>query len=315
MNPSNPFFYTPEFAFDGRYEVEEPGPTSVPDPNTAAMTDANNLGWGYALDPDGVRPSPNSAKILSARFGIADPDQDWPYLSIVPTIYAGANVGCGYQSIEGVESTCEPSPFPGLPPQCTQERAVPAICPTEKFTYLNSVLFAEVTSETNASGDIVVEIYPGHVVTTSFLTVVRGGIKGKMMIPTPSGYQVMRMRYSENEMGSRVKPIKASIGTGGDGEPELSASVDLYLDAPLLWRNIQTVQDTQGGPDHNFFSYETHLDLAGGVEFLKDGRMMVEQRNQSDVFFYLRGNQPAIFVDLLIPREGSFLKYVSEPIK
>ena len=315
LDPSNLLFYTPEYAFDGRYEVEEPGPTSLPDPNTEAMTDAENLGWGYSLDPEGVLPSPNSAKILSARFDIADPDQDWPYLSINGLSYAGANVGCGYQSVEGVESTCEPSPLPGLPPQCSQERAVPAICPTEKFTYLNSVLFAEVTTKTDEGGDIVVGIYPGHVVTTAFLTVIRGGIKGDNTTPMSSGYQVMRMRYSEDELGNRVKPIKASIGTGGDDGPALSASVDLYLDAPLLWRNIATVQGTQDGPDHNFFSYETHLDLAGAVDFLDDGRMVVEQRNQNDTFFYLRGNQPATFIDLVIPREGSFLKYLSKPIK
>ncbi|GGJ98270.1 hypothetical protein GCM10007426_29220 [Alloalcanivorax dieselolei] len=315
LDPNNPFFYKPEIAFDGIYELEEPGPKMISDPNTESLTDSDNLGWGYMMDPDGVKPSPNSAKVLSSRFDVANPDADWPYLSINNTMYAGANVGCGYQNIQGVDSTCQDNPFPGLPPICAQERAVPSICPTEKFTYLSSVLFAEVTSEVSEDGSIKVNIFPGHVVTTSFLTVVRGGIKGTTMVPTPSGYQVMRMRYTEDGSNNRIYPIEAEIGKSPEGTPQLSASVDLYLDAPLLWRNIQNTQGTLGGPDHNFFSYETSFSLTGGVKFLEDGRMIAEQINQNEVNFSLRGNQPATFIDLIIPKEGSFLQYISQPIK
>jgi len=123
------------------------------------------------------------------------------------------------------------------------------------------------------------------------------------------------MRYAENEQELRKLLIPAEITPSSTDGAELSTSVDLYLDAPLLWGNMNRAVQTTGGPDHNFFSYETALDLSGDISFLDDGRMVVEQKNLNRADFYLRGNQPAVYIDIFIPREGSYLKYVSEPIK
>ena len=147
------------------------------------------------------------------------------------------------------------------------------------------------------------------------MTFARGGNDEGGPIPIQSGYQVMRMRYAENEQGLRRLLIPAAITPSSTDGAELSTRVDLYLDAPLLWGNMNRAVQTTGGPDHNFFSYETALDLSGDINFLDDGRMVVEQKNLNRADFYLRGNQPAVYIDIFIPEEGSYLKYVSEPIK
>jgi len=308
--------YRPHAAFDGVYQLEETGPSDSADESTATLTDAGNLGYGNLLDPNGVEPTPNSAKILSSRYGIAEVS-DWPYTTVSGFHNVGANIGCGYYAFEGAgEQTCIPNPFGG-DPFCSFDRyqAKPNICPNEKFTYLTGVLFAEVTSEVAEDGALLTYIHPGRIATTSFMTFARGGNDEAGPIPIQSGYQVMRMRYAENEQGLRRLLIPAAITPSSTEGSELSTSVDLYLDAPLLWGNMNRAVQTIGGPDHNFFSYETALDLSGGISFLNDGRMVVEQKNLNRADFYLRGNQPAAYIDIFIPKEGSYLKYVSEPIK
>ena len=303
--------YNPSAAIDGFFDTEESGPTSVPDTTTDGLTDLDNLGFGMPLDPNGLKPSANSAKILSTRFGIADPDTDWPYSAINGTQNVGANVGCGYTAWEGVG---EPTCYFGI---CVYSRfqGIPNECPEEKFTYLNGVLFAEVTNRTDSSGSLLVHIYPGKIVTTSFLTVARGGVGENSSVPIESGYQVMRMRFTKEDSDAvRSEPITARIDDNG-GEAFLSASVDLYLDAPYLWRNIQEATKTTQGADHNFFSYPVSINLTGPITFLDDGRMKIKQINQEPVHLRLRGNVPATYIDLKIPAQGSHLQYISTPIK
>jgi len=325
MDP-NTSVYNPNTIFDADYQAQESGPTDLADPNTQGLTDSAEGGWGQLLDPEGILPAPNSAKIISTLFDIQNPDQDWPIPAIgggsghaVPanTQVVGASVGCSYQSQEPVPSSqvCSINPFTGEEIcHYNQYKSVTDICPREKFTYLNSVLFAEVEPGIDSNGNIPVKIYPGHVVTTSFTTFGRFGKADAGFAPVPSGYQVMRMRYTKDANGDRVKEVPASISESGDSLPQLTTSLDLYLNAPLLYRNMMTALGATTAVE-NFFSYPSHFDLAGAVSFLSDGRMMVSQRNTSAVPFHLRSSAPVVYIDLEIPKNGSYLQYVSEPIK
>lgn len=308
--------YDPDNIFEGSYQTQESGPTSTPDPNTQGLTDATDGGFGQVLDPEGVLPAPNSAKILSTLFGVKNIDQDYPFSgSVIGSYVVGASVGCSYQSQVPVPSSqvCTTTPF-GTNCYYKQYKSIPAICPKDKFTYLNGVLFAEVMQGTDSNGNIPVEIYPGHVVTTSFNTFGRLGQTQAGIVPVRSGYQVMRMRYAKNSQGERVDNIPASISAGDDNKPRLQTSLDLYLDAPLLVRNISTILKHTGATD-NFFSYPTHLNLTGSVSFLNDGRMLIDQHNTNSAAFKLRGFGPPTYVNLEIPKNGSYLQYISAPIK
>ena len=57
------------------------------------------------------------------------------------------------------------------------------------------------------------------------------------------------------------------------------------------------------------------MNLSGPVNFLEDGRMIVEQFNDTPVEVQVRGNVPVTFLNLMIPERGTHLRYVSEPIK
>lgn len=316
LNPSNPFLYNSNLIFDGHYNIQENGPTSEADPNTEGLTDSAQGGLGQALDPQGVLPSPNSAKIISTLFGVQNPDQDWPFTgSPDGEEIVGASVGCSYQSQNPVPSSqvCNSTPF-GTICHYTQYNAITDTCPKDKFTYLNGVLFAEVEPGTDVNGNIPVKIYPGHVITTSFTTFGLQGIAQNGIAATPSGYQVMRMRYNKDANGNRTADISAVISNDGSNRPQLETSLDLYLDAPLLVRNIERALGVTGVTE-NFFSYPTHLDLAGNITFLSDGRMTIDQRNTNSPSFDLRGDAPPIWINLQIPKGDSYLQYISEPIK
>lgn len=315
IDPNNSGF-NPASIYEGEYQTQESGPTSQPDPNTQGLTDAADGGFGQALDPQGALPAPNSAKIISTLFGIDNIDQDYPFSNNgIGVDVVGASVGCSYQTQSPIESTKTCTTFFGIT-TCTysQYKSIPAICPKDKFTYLNGVLFAEVEPGTDANGNIPVEIYPGHVVTTSFNTFGRMGQTQTGIAPVRSGYQVMRMRYAKNTNGNRVDHIPATISDGADNEPQLNTSLDLYLDAPLLVRNIGLTSNTSG-TTNNFFSYPTHLDLTGNVSFLNDGRMRIDQRNTNSPSFKLRGYGPPLYVNLAIPKNDAYLQYISAPVK
>ncbi len=265
------------------YAMEEPVPGDEPDP----FTDPE-------LDPNGVRPLPNSAKILVRTPGGLPQGQAQPPFG---TLNSGT-VGCGFN-------------YPAPEDQTVDSVADPLVCPKEKFTYLTAALNAEVTDEYVEGQGLKVLIWPGRILTTSFRVYQNLNTD---MVPVPSGLQIMRMRYQEDGNGQRNQPIEAWIKDGADG-PVLSAeNVDLYLDSPFLERNLfgLTVY-------HNIYSYPITMSLSGGVKFLDDGRMVVEQFNTEDVpvdvqFFSPLGFQ-AGFLDLLIPQRGSYISYVSNPIK
>jgi hypothetical protein len=254
------------------YEVEEYGPTDTPDP-------------GYPqFDPNGVKPSKNSAKLLS-RFNSEGASG---------VLINGANIGCDYQ-------------FP---------TDVPFECPDEKFTYLSSAIVAEVTDEVTDDG-LKVLMWPSQVVGTS--VPLFGLTDFGFLIPVPgrTGPQILRMRFSEGEDSpvARTKPIVAWIKQS-EGQLSLQAEVDLYVNAPYVTEyGVGAVQNTA-----NLTSYRVTMGLEGPVEFLDDGRMVVEQFNVNpvDIMLKLHGRNNggyAGYVDLFIPEGGSRLNFVSEPIK
>ncbi|MCU5784280.1 hypothetical protein MA04_03580 [Alcanivorax balearicus MACL04] len=293
-----------------------------PDPTTADLVDRN----GVPMDPNGVKPPPNSAKILSRDMGDRSLEEvaEKGY-SINGAAGPGVNpadiaamsgllVGCGYAAYEpyadqtGCDVAGELEFFPGFEQKRTCYQGVPAECPRDKFTYLNGALFAEVSNDPVANG-VKVLIHPGHMVTTSFRTFMKGplrGARGENVANT--GYQLMRMRYVDGA------PIEALIEEGLDG-PELNASVPLYMDAPYLVTDIVERKRLLSTAHHNLYSYPVEMSLSGPISFLDDGRMIAEQWNLSDLVIEQRVNAPALSADLIVPAGGTHIRYISESIK
>lgn len=281
-------------------DAQEYGPST--EPHVHSFSD---------YDPNGVLPGPNMAKVLSVPVvpsselppylvsGIDNPmAADYPLLTDL-------NVGCGFGG--------------DFDPRNTEH----GICPENKFTTLTSALFAEVTDEKNLNGDVKVKIWPGVIMGSNInlvgvfllspgdpmyelftMDVRQGG----------SGPLVMRMRYAEDEHGNRTQPIEAWIAQTPQG-PVLRATVDLYLDTPSAMRlgmGYAVYHTTHTG-------YPITMELEGPVRFLSDGRMVVEQWNANPVVTELEvSGQAGIFVgkfDVVIPERGSYLQYISEPIK
>jgi hypothetical protein len=264
--------------------IEEPGPTEI-DPNADPE-----------LDPNGMLPPPNSAKILSLNAKGKDMDEGGMMLLI-----NGANVGCGVS--EWVSDDPEYNGTYGLFPAC----------PKEKFTYVHAGLSAEITGIYQPGQGLKVKIWPTRLVTTNFLTMAHMATFPSQST-VQSGPQIMRMRYEEGEDGRRNQPITGWIRSGPDGQPELVADMDLYLDAPWLTSNVSAP-----GSVHNQNSYLVHMTMSGPIQFMDDGRMLVTQKNGNavDVNVQILANDGSNFgeVSLSIPVAGSHLQFVSEPIK
>ncbi|MTI51661.1 MAG: hypothetical protein FH757_08540 [Alcanivorax sp.] len=254
------------------YEVSEYGPTTIPDQKYPQF------------DPSGVKPAPNSAKLLS-RF---DSQGD------LGVVVNGANIGCDYQ-------------FP---------TDVPLECPEEKFTYLSSAIVAEVTDQVSNEG-LKVLMWPSQVMGTSLPLFGLSDFGILIPVPGMTGPQILRMRFNESGSGQTVrnKPIEAWI-KDRNGQLTLEAEVDLYVNAPYVTEyGVGALQNTA-----NLTSYRITMQLRGPVNFLDDGRMTVEQFNINpvDIMLKLHGRDQgayAGYVDLFIPEEGSRLNFVSEPIK
>jgi hypothetical protein len=298
------------------YDINETdGVDWQPDSSTASLVDST---YGLPIDPSGVKSPPNSAKILSSFYGYDAIDQfpdatpEHPYMDRIKTSTTGssvgANVGCGWESFPVFEdqTDCDQYGEGFFGKKCYY--GVPAECPKDKFTYLHGALFAEVTNEMTPDGDLMVHIFPGHVITTSF-TVYTKNPTGSRSEVIDSGFQTMRMRYPQGE-----KVIDGFIQEGSNG-PELTASLDLYLDAPFLVEDITNRKNIIASMHHNFYSYPVSMSLSGPVSFLEDGRMLVEQHNDNVLELHLRANTPITMVDFMIPKDGTFLRYISQPIK
>ena len=323
------------------YPFHEPVP-SVLDPDA-----------DQAYDPEGVQGLPNSAKVLSLNTkGTSRPELPWyaedtafatnpksfPY-GLLASV-DGANVGCGY------DEAYDPVTGDPLPPEYEGNlghlfaymfpKSDPTECPENKFTYLKMGLNASVGRYDPVEEAIKVEIYPSQVLSTSFISYARNAVRGDATLAMPSGEQIMRMRYAKDDPACvdtatnpcrRTKPITGWIKEGSNGEPVLTADVDLYIDAPFLGPVMEFPLISLR---HNLRSYAVTMSLSGPVSFLDDGRMVVQQRNDNsldiDVKLYYAptpnsNNQPLAVgtaagrIPYQIPEEGVFLQMISEPIK
>jgi hypothetical protein len=248
------------------------------------------------FDPGGLMPAKNSAKVLS-RGQTAEEIYPFPYVN-------GMNLGCAFDFTSGSTSGC----------------------PKDVFTYLTSAIVAEVTDQIavdyNGNARIKVLMWPSQVAGTSIKAtgMLNFGINVQQVAET--GPQFLRMRYAEAENGIRNQPITAWIKSE-DGKLVLEATVDLYLNAPY------SAEWGIGGASNfiNMASYPLEMTLKGGVNFLDDGRMVVEQYNQNEVNIELligacttdSEGAPvcgqAGYGDLFIPSLGSRLNFVSQNIK
>ncbi|MGI9576301.1 Ig-like domain-containing protein [Alloalcanivorax xenomutans] len=303
------------------YETEEKGTDQIPDPYTANLVDERS---GYLLDPQGVRPRPNSAKVLARNvanvsflnapgnaLGLQIPTQ--PGHPGVRGPWDSGNVGCGYQDFiptPDQEGCPETAPFFGEKRCMT---GVPAICPQEKFTHLSSALFADVKPDYIEGKGIPINLYPGHVLGTSFRMVLKYLARPNAEI-SESGYQLLRLRYSKDDAGDRNVPIVGYIKRDAHNRPVFNASVDLYLDAPQLVDKV-VGRRILSAYAHNLYSYPISMELSGPVTFLSDGRMVIDQFNINVIDINLRANSGVTYIDLIVPEKGSFLRYISDSIK
>lgn len=262
------------------------------------------------LDPEGVQPLPNTSKLISARTG----EYQWVRENASGgrasvSWVSGVNTGCGYEA----------------------DNSTPAVCPENKFVYLSSGLIAEVGAYDPDEEAVAVTIWPGQITVTSMPTPTVTPIGFVFGIET--GPQRIRMRYSHDpacdpEAGEclRNSPIQGWIRNDGSG-PVLEAKVDAYVDALDLERTVAQLGLALEVKEylHEIVSVPITLELQGDVEFLPDGRMVVNQfnANAATIKGHVLGIDPTVpdvllsvvMVEFVIPEGGVHMQYVSSPVK
>ncbi|MBA4723412.1 MAG: Ig-like domain-containing protein [Alcanivorax sp.] len=263
------------------------------------------------LDPGGIAPPPNSAKLLSRQplpgYTVRDVMPDTEFLGL-----NGANFGCGFTGAQAVQVQLSGTPTP--PPIGGTALTQAAECPSQKFTYLNGSLVTEVTNEYEEGKGLKVIIWPGQLMSSAVPLYTQAGFFFYLM-ESSSGAQVMRMRYSSENGDQRVTPIAGWIREE-NGMPVLDATVDMYIDGIDLTSHIpMTVTDNS----HSSISVPVTISLSGPVEFMNDGRMVITQRNTDNIDFDIKiwTNQGLLagIIPVRIPESGTNIQYVSEPIK
>ncbi|MDC0661013.1 Ig-like domain-containing protein [Marinobacter sp. SS21] len=181
-------------------------------------------------------------------------------------------------------------------------------CPELKFIYQTGALYTEVVGPVdpdNPEAGVRVLLHP-TLLTTNSLTVHAKVLTDLTWAETPTGKQIIRMRYAEDDQGNRSALIPGLIRTGDDGFPVFETDVNLYLDAPDL--------ETPLNLPHNQHSIQLDLNLLGGLTFLDDGRQVIEQYNQQPQIIPVDVAGLVQF-DLEIPVNGLRLSYLSAPVK
>ena len=258
-------------------------------------------------DPDGIQPPPNSAKMLSLSPWIDPAEYTEQFY------FNGLSIGCAYDMAVMTET--------GVP-------TTPLTCPERKFTFMHSGLAVEVTNNYVDGQGLEVLIWPSQIMSTALSVVTV--LSNSLPIQIDSGYHVMRMRYAKAdpqcdetlEPCLRNRPVSAWITSDQEGNPVLSATVDLYIDAPDLRRNTNFPQ--VGNLANNLISIPVTLHLEGPVHFDDTGRMVADQINTNpvtltfDVETYDESSNViahAAQFDMLLPARGAFLQYISAPNK
>lgn len=210
---------------------------------------------------------------------------------------------------------CEPTESTGGP--------VAPECPKEKFIYqtygLNTEVIGPVDPDNPGKG-VRVLLYPTRLLTTSLDVFLEGtGVQ-------PTGPQVLRMRYAKTNPDctsdcKRDRLIPGTIMTNDQGQAVFKAEAELLLDAPNLQASLGGSPLPEEGYRHNLYGYPLALELEGAITFFDDGRMQIEQRNQNDqpvqAKVNLTNDEGALLanIPLIIPANGLFLNFVSNPIK
>ncbi len=236
-------------------------------------------------DPAGLQPAPNSAKVLS-RFRNPSIENQLDSINIF-----GLNFGCSYDNSNE-----------------------PMACPDHKFTYLISSIAAEVTNEIDDTG-IKVKMWPSMVYGTSLdIYTLQQQIPSAPILPFPgaTGKQILRMRYGGLQRdGAIIARIKEK-----NGSPILTASLDLYVEAPYSAElGITSLRNSI-----RLRSYKISLHMEGPISFMDDGRMYVEQFNTNpvDILMVIHSDVDGAwmgYADLFIPEQGSRLNFMSKSIK
>lgn len=236
-----------------------------------------------------------------------------------PSSQANARVGCSYEGQE---------------------------CPDQKFIYqtygLNTeIIGPEIDPATGEStGNVRVLLYPTMLATTS------ATVWYNLLGPSESvtGPQVLRMRYGQPTEDNPMGLVEGLIVEDANGRPEFRTQADLMLDAPNLHLPLD------GLLAHNLFSYPFTLNLKGEITFFDDGRMQIEQRNSNrpeitvdvagssdaatgfvgfisclgGIFTgngftacedVASGKGKAVQLPLMIPEQGVYLNFISNPVK
>ncbi|MCH8497901.1 MAG: Ig-like domain-containing protein [Marinobacter sp.] len=277
----------------------------------------------FSDHPDGLE---NTARLV--RNPAANPLNDGTSAS--GNAVDDANVGCGFTEDE--------------PP-------VPLVCDDQQYLHMNGILHADVVGfrashELDPSdptipalvqqqGGVLVYIYPTQMFLSGTVVHVETSDAVKMLSfvaqPVDTGPQVMRIRAAcdaaiVGSCDAHQGRIPAWIVEQG-GEPQLLVSLDLYLDAPWLDPVVENfnILNPDGSPtllpvSHDLRSYPLSLSLAGGVSFLPDGRLAIQQVSLNDLALSINlqlGSPPILTADLYlaIPAGEVRLVYVSEPVK
>lgn len=212
-------------------------------------------------------------------------------------------------------------------------------CPDDQYAYINANLDVEiegyrsrdevratyakteVPEEVWNSGGVLVYINPTRVVLSS-VTIYTDLILAEAD-PAPTGPQLMRIRYTCDASEGCDAPDYGRVRgwiVSGENSPRFITDLSLYVDAPKLAPRVTAI----GVPisiTHNLRSYEIDLALAGDVTFLEDGRLQIEQISQVPVKLDATLTADILIaqldeiVHILIPTDGAFLNYLSEPIK
>lgn len=203
-------------------------------------------------------------------------------------------------------------------------------CPGQRFMAMMANLDTEVMGPVSGSDipyedihDAVhVKLYPTALYTSSInvhAKVSNLPLINLLELETPTGPQMMRMRYQDDGSGKRTDLIDGYIYEK-NGQTHFRTTVDTYLDAPYLEPlpiSLGTISLT-----HNLHSYPLKLVLDGPITFFEDGRMQIEQRNLNAVPITTQINVsgliiniPMITLNLEIPEYGVYLNYTSKIIK
>lgn len=160
-----------------------------------------------------------------------------------------------------------------------------------------------------------VALHPTRILASSVTLKASVLIDGGAAIESPTGTQVMRMRYTCSAAGDAPCGDDDGLIPGWiletDQGPEFRTRVHLYLDAPYLEAPL--------GGEHNQHSYPLMMDLAGPLTFLPNGRMAIQQLNANPIPVNVELSKLLLLfsaaIDLRIPENGVKLQYLGVPIK